>query len=491
MKLRPRLILPPSSFLLEEGRDNAAATPFCKTRTVGRIVPPLPHYFAKLHKPVGKPSTHFNGFRPARDGWLRRVGLSSLWLLAARLAGQALGLLFTAAIARSLGQAGLGQFAFISAVVLIGNAATTFGLDTLLIRDVAAARAAPDEAASSVPQTISAVLLIQLTLAAVFVAGLWLLAPRLPNQSPDTLPALRLAALALFPLAFSTVDSALLRAHERMGHFLVFTLVTATALALGGLVLAIGGGGLTAAAGVFVVAQVAGALAAAGLARRGLPGFRRRWVWPSSPVLGRALRLGAGLAALMLLSLLYQRSGVLLLSLLEGDAAAGAYSAAARVVEALKMLPAAFFGAMFPILAQGRRGDGSGRVYRRAFAALLAVAVLLAALTTALAGPIMALLFGPGYESAAGALRLMAWSLPPTVVAFKLSFDLVVAGRERAAAVSMALTLLIGGGLTAWLIGGYGLTGAALGLVAGEVAQVAILKSVANSGNRQPLEVGR
>ena len=101
------------------------------------------------------------------------MGLSSLWLLAARLAGQALGLLFTAAIARSLGQAGLGQFAFISAVVLIGNAATTFGLDTLLIRDVAAARAAPDETTSSVSQTISAVLLIQLTLAAVFVAGLW------------------------------------------------------------------------------------------------------------------------------------------------------------------------------------------------------------------------------------------------------------------------------------------------------------------------------
>ena len=433
------------------------------------------------------------GFIPPGGGWLRRVGLSSMWLLAARLVGQGLGLLFTAVLARALGQAGLGQFAFISAVVFISNALTTFGLDTLLIREVAGSRppagAARDDASraatTSVEQMVSAALLIQLALAAAFVAGLWLLAPRLPNQTPATLPALRLASLALFPLAFSAVDSALLRAHERMARFLIFSLTTAAALALGGLVLAVRGGGLMAAAAVLVLAQVAGALAATGLARRGLPGWRRRWMWPSAAVVARALRLGAGLAALMLLSLLYQRSGVLLLSLLDGDAAAGAYSAAARVLEALKMLPAAFFGAMFPILAQGSPGDGSRRAYRRAFLALLAVTVLMAAATTALAGPVLAFLFGPGYEPAVGALRLMAWSLPPTVVAFKLSFDLVIAGRERAAAASMALTLLIGGGLTAWLIGGYGLMGAALGLVIGELVQVAILKTSEVCGKPQ------
>ena len=79
MKLRPRLILPPSSFLLEEGRDNAAATPFCKTRTVGRIVPPLPHYFAKLHnpaaatrnrlKPVSDADNLFQQVLPGRGGF--------------------------------------------------------------------------------------------------------------------------------------------------------------------------------------------------------------------------------------------------------------------------------------------------------------------------------------------------------------------------------------------------------------------------------------
>jgi O-antigen/teichoic acid export membrane protein len=431
-------------------------------------------------------------------GWRRRVGLNSFWLLAARLGPQALGLLFTAALARALGEAGLGQFAFISAVLFIGNAVTTFGLDTLLIREVAGARATmagTEERGyatratmgTAVAQTISAALLIQLALSAVFIAGLWLLAPRLPNQTAATLPALRVAALALFPLALATVDSALLRAHERMAHFLAFSLATAAALALGGLALLAGGGGLPTAAVVFLVAQVVGAAVAAGLARRALPGVRR-WAWPAALVVGQALRLGAGLALLMALSLLYQRSGVLLLSLLDGDAAAGAYSAAARVIEALKALPAAFFGAMFPILAAGRHQPAAGRAYRRAFAALLVVSGLLAATAGLLARPILGLLFGPGFEAAVPALRIMVWSLPPTIVAFKLSLDLVVAGRERAAAAAVALTLLIGGGLTAWLIGRWSLSGAAVGLVVGEVVQVIVLKTSGVCG--KPLRSG-
>ena len=427
-------------------------------------------------------------------GWLRRIGLNSFWLLAARLGGQALGLLFTVAVARALGEAGLGQFAFISAVLFIGNAVTTFGLDTLLIREVAGARSAgagegglaTRPTRESVAQMMSAALLIQLALSAAFVVGLWLVAPRLPNQTPATLPALRVAALALFPLAFATVDSALLRAHERMALYLVFSLATAAALALGGVALLAVGGGLTTAAVVFLAAQVVGAAVAAGLARRALPGVRR-WAWPTAPVMGRALRLGAGLALLMALSLLYQRSGVLLLSLLDGDAAAGAYSAAARVVEALKALPAAFFGAMFPILA-AHREPAADRAYRRAFAALVLVSCLLAAITALLARPILALLFGPGFDAAVPALRIMVWSLPPTVVAFKLSLDLVVAGRERAAAAAVALTLLIGGGLSAWLISRWSLSGAALGLVVGEVAQVIILKTSEVCGKPQRSE---
>jgi len=419
--------------------------------------------------------------QPPRPGWLGRIGLSSLWLLAARVFGQGLGLLFTAFLARALGEAGLGQFAFLSAVLFVGNAATTFGLDTVLLREVATARRDANAVTDASP-TAGAVLLIQLALSAAFIAVLWLATPWLPNQTAATVPALRLVSLALVPLAFSTVYSAVLRAHERMAHYMAFTLAVAVGLALGGLAVWAGGGGLTATAAVVVLAQSGGALVAAGLARVALPAAARRWAWPPAAVVRQVARLGAGLAALMVLSMLYQRSGVLLLSLLADDRAAGAYSAAARVVEALKMLPAAFFGAMFPIMAQGRGDADAERAFGRAFAALMALVVVLAVATGLLAEPLLALLFGPGYTAAVAPLRIMVWSLPATLLAFRLSFRLVVAGRDRAAAASMGLTLLLGGGLTAALIGRWSLSGAAAGLVAGEVVQVAILLTLSRLG---------
>ena len=416
---------------------------------------------------------------------LAHLSLNSFWLLAARVAGLGLGLLFSGLLARALGTSGLGQFAFISAVLFIGNAAATFGLDTLLQRDVASARARP-AGSPALQETINAVLLIQLGLSAVYIALLGLVAPNLPNQSPATLPALWLASLALIPLAFSTVYSAILRAYERMVHYLLFSLVVALVMAGGGVFIASGNGSLTAAAATLLLAQTAGALAAGWLCRHHVPALRWRWAWPSRLAVGRALRLGSVLAALMLLAVLYQRSGVLLLSLLEGDVAAGSYSAAARVLEALKLVPGAFFGALFPVMAreqaaqEGVRSDSgtSRQLYARTFAGLLIMSSLLAVATALLAPFIVRLLFGPGYEAAAAALRIMCWSLPLTVITFKLSFDLVIRGRERLAATSMALTLLIGGGLTAWLITRAGLAGAAWGLVGSEMAQVAILLSL-------------
>ena len=138
-------------------------------------------------RPATSPASHSEARQPPPPGWLGRIGLSSLWLLAARVFGQGLGLLFTAFLARALGEEGLGQFAFLSAVLFVGNAATTFGLDTVLLREVATARRDDDTVAAG--PTAGAVLLIQLALSAAFIAVLWLATPWLPNQTAATVPA--------------------------------------------------------------------------------------------------------------------------------------------------------------------------------------------------------------------------------------------------------------------------------------------------------------
>ena len=402
---------------------------------------------------------------------LARLSSDTATLLAARVIAQGLTLLFTLAVARTLGDQGFGQFAFISAVVAIANVVTTFGQDTILIRDVAAGHPA------GAPNGLfSAALLIQLGLSALFIAALLVIGPRLGNQTAETQTALLVAALSLIPLAYSTVLSAILRGRGRMGAFALFSCATAAILGLGALVLWRRGGDLLDAAFILLTAQIGGAIVAFVLYRR-VSVWPGRWPRPARRQLSRAWRTGSVLAGLMILAVLYQRLDVLLLSLLAGDAATGYYAAAARILEALKILPGAFFGALLPILVAGERPD-IRHAYRRSFAALLGLSVVLAALTAALARPLIAWLFGPDFMPAVAPLRIISWSLPLTIVTFKLSFDLVARGQERFAGLSMLLTLLVAAPATYLLIAHWSLLGAAVALPFCEAAQILILAAV-------------
>lgn len=405
---------------------------------------------------------------------LARLSAHAITLLGARLFAQLLTLLFTLTVARTLGEQGFGQFAFITAVIAIANVVTTFGLDTMLIRDVASA-APPAEALRG---NFSAALLIQLGLSALFIAALLALEALLPNRPPQ--PALIVAALSLIPLAFSTVFSAILRGRGHMGAFALFSGATATFLGLGAWLLWWRGGALLDTALILLAAQTGGAVVVYLLYRRmaGRPG---RWPWPTRRQLGRAWHTGSVLAGLMILAVIYQRLDVLLLSLLAGDAATGFYAAAIRILEALKLIPGAFFGALLPMLVAGER-SGVRRAYRLSFTALLGLTIALAALVAVLAQPLIIRLFGPAFQPAVVALRIICLSLPLTVITFKLSFDLVARGQERLAGLSMLLTLLFAGPVTYLFIAHWSLLGAAVALPLCEAAQILFLAGLTAAG---------
>lgn len=401
----------------------------------------------------------------------RRLSLNSFWLFAARVVAQALAIVFTLLIARALGKEAFGSFAFISAVVFIGNVLTSFGLDTLIIREIARGRDTIDEV---VGKTIAAALTVQLALSFLFILVVWLGAGRWVAQSRDEVMALRIAVISLAPLAFSTVYSAALRGYQRMATYAVFSVFVAALSAVGALLLYRQGGTLVGAAWVMLIAQLGGALVAYLLHRSGAPDRVRGISLPTRRALRRVWRGGMGLAALMILAVLYQRLGVIMLSVLDTDAATGLYSAAARVMEALKMLPAAVFGALLPIMADGRQSDNHS-VHRLAVIGLVGLACLLAALCALFARPIVLLLFGSEFDGAIWPLRVMSLSLPPTILTFALSFNLVIQNEERVAALALALTLAVSTILTGVLINRWSLAGAAVALPLSEAGQVLFL----------------
>lgn len=382
---------------------------------------------------------------------MHRVSLNTVWLFASRVISQGLSAITVILLARMLGADGLGQYAFATSIIFVVNALTTFGTDTLIIREVA-------RDASAAPRWLTASLTVQLTFSLTGIVIIWL--------AFDSL-ALRLYSLALIPLSISTAYSAILRGSERMDAYMLFTVVVAMAQLIGIAVIFTIPADLTSVMLVLIAAQMIGAGLALIVART-LPEF-----YIDTTILRRILITGLPLVLLMVLSLLSQRMGIFALSIFADDASTGHYSAAMRIIEACKLLPAASLGALFPVWAR-RESRAVGRI-EAMDARLLGYAILAAVIIHLLAGGLIPTLFGAEYRAAVPILRLLGWSLIPYVLAATLSLRLVAAHRERSVLAAMCITVPISLILFAILIGHSGLYGAGLTVLISETLQAAIL----------------
>ncbi|HJR79439.1 MAG TPA: oligosaccharide flippase family protein, partial [Anaerolineales bacterium] len=145
-----------------------------------------------------------------------RLNRNALWMMLSRFGAQGLAMIFTILLAQRLGAEGFGEYAFIAALLFIANGLTTFGTDMLLIREIAGQ--------GNLSRLVYA-LVLQLGLSALFIILLWLFGARIPNQSMETITALRIYSLALIPLAFFTVFTTALRGVQRMDMYSLLNLI--------------------------------------------------------------------------------------------------------------------------------------------------------------------------------------------------------------------------------------------------------------------------
>lgn len=373
---------------------------------------------------------------------------NSFWLALARLSTHALGILFIALTARRLGATEFGQFSFLAALLFVGNAFTTFGTDTLLIRELARA----GEATDLLPRAFA----LQLALSALWIAATLLL-------EPDSL--LLLYSLSLFPLALSSIASAVFRGFERMDLLWLAGFINSLAQ----LVAVVLSWDLFSLCLFLLIGYFAAALISLAICCASFPTFSLLPLLDFRPI----FRLTLPFALLTTMSILSQRLGIFSVTVLIGERKAGYYSAAARLVEGLKLGHYAVLGALLPALS--RAAQEARPKYRISFLALLGFSALLASVVTLTARPIVNLLYGSDYAPSIELLSVLAWTLAPYTVSAFLSVDLVARGREgtlvRAAAISLGVFLV----LYLWLISTHQLTGAVYAALMGEIIQALVL----------------
>lgn len=398
------------------------------------------------------------------DNVRKQVARNTLWLLLGRFASQALLLVFTILIARKLGDAGLGSYAFITSVVYLGNLTSTFGTDMLIMREVAAKR---DFA------IVPASLLLQLGISIPFILLIAFFAPLLPNQTAESSQALIIYSFSLFPMAIYSVFSASLRAVERMDSFTWLNLANGAVLFSLAWFFIQPGTSLPTLAWLLLASQIISTVAAAWLALVQVPNLKFVWA-RGRTALGTLLRLAAPIAILAILGVLYQRTAIYLLTTLSGPSTTGQFSAALRLVEAAKFGHFALLGALFPVMSRfnARAGAGEQKLLSDSLKLLLLVALGFAAVLFFAANQLTQLLYGPAFLDAIPVLKTLALILIPVTITHYFSLMLLSVSNERSILIAIGVSLLF---LISWILFDARLTSVAQGLVMAESVQALLM----------------
>jgi O-antigen/teichoic acid export membrane protein len=390
------------------------------------------------------------------------------WLFAGRVLAQGLAVVMTVVLAARLGVGGLGEYAFVSAVVLLANVGTTFGTDMVLIREIAG---------HGRLDRWPAALAVQLVLSVVAVAIIWGAAPFIPGQSVNVVVALRILSLSLLPAAVFSVGTAVLRGAGRMRAYAVVGVIAA-AIQLAAVAAIVGSGSdVEQAALALLVGQILVAvvtwLICAGL----VTGMRAVPATSRSDVLAMA-GASASIGVLGLLGILYQRLGAIAVSVMVGPVATGWYAGASRVAEASKTGHLALFGAVYPAMAEAKTGEAAAAAHhglQRSWRACLVLGALVSA-GLLLIGPwLIEVLYGPSFVPSQNALRILALSIVPSTAATYQSLALLADHRDDETLWIQVVSLVALAVLLAGLVASFGWLGACWAVLGAETARAALM----------------
>jgi O-antigen/teichoic acid export membrane protein len=177
--------------------------------------------------------------------------------------------------------------------------------------------------------------------------------------------------------------------------------------------------------------------------------------------IGSVIPIGAGIV----LSALYFRIDVFMVEAWQGTTAVALYNAVFRLVEALRLFPAAVLAVALPMLFQAT----SRQVLLKLSALLTAAAIAVSLALWVGAGTVIPILYGARYAAAVPAFRILLLAFPLMALNYALTHQLIGWHGHRAYAAMCGVALAFNVALNVRLIPSIGIVGAAWATVATEL----------------------
>ena len=171
----------------------------------------------------------------------------------------------------------------------------------------------------------------------------------------------------------------------------------------------------------------------------------------------------------VLLSALYFRIDVYFIERWQGLEAVGGYNAVFRLVEALRLLPAAVMAVTFPMLVQA----ADTRLVRRIGGSLAVAGVLLALACSLGSSLIVPLVYGTPYLYTAPTFAILSLALPLFFLNYALTHQVIGWDGQRAYLLIAALALIANVAANFALVPSQGMIGAAIATLVTEVVVTA------------------
>lgn len=358
-----------------------------------------------------------------------------------------------------------GALAIIVAIEAFARVFSRLGLDGAFMRYY-------HERGRELPRMASTIVWFLVAVDVVVFGGAWLLAGPAGHRlfdDPQYVTALRIMLLNTFLIALTFIPTHVMRLRNQAATYSAFTFGRSLGTLILRIVLVIGlGWGLT---GMYVADLVMTVV----LVPLMWPWFREYLRWDFSRADLRAvLRFGLPRVPHLLALQALDGGNKLLLATYVPQAQLGVYQNAATLGTGVKFFTAAFETAWAPFYYETARRPDARETLGRMATYAMAVLVLIAAGTTAVARDAILVLLTPEYLMAAPVLPIVAAGMALQGVYLLTSIGLNLTNRTEFYPVATVLAAVIGLGAGLILMPRFGVTGAAVALLLAYGTQAAV-----------------
>ena len=393
---------------------------------------------------------------------VKNVGVLAI----AEIINSVLSFLLIIAIARVLGDVGLGKYSFAFAFVGLFMIVSDIGFSQLVIREVAKNKRLAEKYFRNyltIKLLLSSLLLVLPTLVILFF-----------HQTTEIIVLVFLASLSTFFYSMTYPFVVIFNAFERMEYLAWTRLVERIFAFCIGLFVLLKGYGIIIFMAVFIISQFAGVVYATII-------LKKRFVkialdfdikfWKT------LLRESWPFWLSAFFITIYFKIGTVMLSLMKDYVVTGWYNAAYKIIDILFKVPAIIITAVFPALSKFnvKSFQMTRLLYEKAFHYLFLIAVPIAVITTLLAKDIILLIYKDQFLPSVSALQILIWVSIFIFVNYLMGYLLSSIGKQRLFTYSTGICCVINIILNIILIPKYSYIGAGIATVLTEIINFGIL----------------